>query len=1579
MSALLVLCLCAAWVPVLAAPTADAASASAPASIAPVTKTVTVNGETITVTAANVIMEGNRYGSSTALTLAIDTSKATFSSSLYVTYGDDNNYISQGYVNTETFYLDGYEKGAWNTFDFQITTGSDDVLAEFSLNIYVANDGEFALTDEEAQAETGSALVHSGSTSLEFEIGFSYDAALKGIRVYADLLDKDGNVCGRTYSDGALYETSRTDTRFADIYGTSPYSARILRAYGSLRCGRALTAGSYDLRVYSADGSGTFDKTVEDAVLVVDDPVVTISEGMAGVLHYVENEDGSALAGAYVQIVGGDPADLEVNLLKGDTVVATSNACRPIQVNYDGTLGVQYYIPIPAGSVLDEDAYLEELQRKVENGEITEEEYAALLAAFHEQALHLQVVRKDGGKLYGTTTTSESFTASSSHTGRSQVSGFTNHFLATALISVEGLDPDQTYRLVLCESWDDTAVLGEATASPDENGLFDVEFRDENGELVALEASSYSSSQYSVYFYPENSSNWMFQTLLYNRNVSAASEYSLSNLSVSSTNTVADTGITSARLENLGGGQVSLYVRGDVEALAELDTAKFQLSATPYGSTNTTVLNVAESNTENISRGYIYLYLDWDLPDGYYTLALLYGGKTVVNSEGVSIMGQNGPTLISEEVSIRSTDAWLPFGLLQPYSELQVYSGTLDAEEITADFYAIGNYTGTPDLTATLSGNGSWYSLDKAIPGQQYTVVFRDGNTILHVEDEFNYWLTSEQLSEYQRYYYGNGEIPNYSVTVDEELTGGTLTLTSCGGELGNALTEVYVSVKADRGYVLDHLLVNGEPIVGRTFLLTGDTVVSAVFSTAPTYTLTSEVYTGDYPYVQDDTAATISYTVDGEPVTSAMAGEEVTVTVTLASDDNLVNYLQVYSPDGSYLTSAAKQADGTWTFTMPAKDAVLKVYLRARYDLYINPHIKSGEGSFTVDNEHTMSANGYAVIAYGEGRPVTLTATPESGYCVAELYYEEWSSLTHQYEKISLIEEPATGSTTVTFTPKSTQMVVYVVFSKLEAKTITGYTSDYGTVTATVESAMPGDTVTLTVTPAEGYALKAGSLYVRSELGTITPTQNEDGTWSFTMPWADATVYATFIAYGPGGEVENPAELAAALGAAGTLGEDGTTVTLNQNVVMGSEIVVTGDAGILDLGRYTITGADDAEAVIRVTDGGALHVTNSGSNYGTIAPAADGRYGLIAEGGSLTVDGQLYIYASNVTEQDTSAALLVTGGTVTVGTQPAEGETASEYPKFYGWLYSGNNSAADGIRITGGTVTVYSGLCYGGTYYTMAEEWSIGRGDVSIMGADASPLGGGVTIGSSVPGGNGIHVSDEGALTIMDGKFIAGANQAGLKISAGEADTATGVIEIYGGQFNLRNASDYYTWYEGYGWGLWVDCAPTHFEITGGQFNQGDYNSGYWGSIKLKSSSLLNYLGSCTVTNLDTGREMTSGQLRSTSFSLDLLMTYAETGFAEGAELTDENVTITEDKGTVTIQVDNLTEQVVIVASFYNAEGQMIGISVFEGIRGTDGNITLEADLSGVATEVRVFLLEDGELIPIQEHLYWEVSSGEE
>ena len=96
---------------------------------------------------------------------------------------------------------------------------------------------------------------------------------------------------------------------------------------------------------------------------------------------------------------------------------------------------------------------------------------------------------------------------------------------------------------------------------------------------------------------------------------------------------------------------------------------------------------------------------------------------------------------------------------------------------------------------------------------------------------------------------------------------------------------------------------------------------------------------------------------------------------------------------------------------------------------------------------------------------------------------------------------ENADGSTTYT-----------VVSAGTPTYTVTVPANPNGTVTVSPKSATAGTTITVTVTPKEGYTVDTVTATQNGTGTAVTVTKNADGTYSFTMPAGGATVKATFV-----------------------------------------------------------------------------------------------------------------------------------------------------------------------------------------------------------------------------------------------------------------------------------------------------------------------------------------------------------------------------------------------------------------------------------------------------------------------------------
>ncbi len=167
----------------------------------------------------------------------------------------------------------------------------------------------------------------------------------------------------------------------------------------------------------------------------------------------------------------------------------------------------------------------------------------------------------------------------------------------------------------------------------------------------------------------------------------------------------------------------------------------------------------------------------------------------------------------------------------------------------------------------------------------------------------------------------------------------------------------------------------------------------------------------------------------------------------------------------------------GTWTFTVDRDSNPMTVVI-------------SGDWYFRVETETptngTLSADKDQAL---EGETVTLTVNPNEGYEIDELYYMKGT------EKVTI-----TGTS---FQMPAGDVKVYATFKQSEYN-ITVNSSENGSVTPSKDKATMGETITLTVSPAEGYELESLTVMAGNEAVAVANNQ-------FTMPASDVTITATF------------------------------------------------------------------------------------------------------------------------------------------------------------------------------------------------------------------------------------------------------------------------------------------------------------------------------------------------------------------------------------------------------------------------------------------------------------------------------------
>lgn len=188
-----------------------------------------------------------------------------------------------------------------------------------------------------------------------------------------------------------------------------------------------------------------------------------------------------------------------------------------------------------------------------------------------------------------------------------------------------------------------------------------------------------------------------------------------------------------------------------------------------------------------------------------------------------------------------------------------------------------------------------------------------------------------------------------------------------------------------------------------------------------------------------------------------------------------------VYSYQENGETKTVPVENGS--FTMPAADVTISAtFDPIQYQVTIAGDIQHGN---VVAIPQTAAA----------GSVINLTVTSETGYQIKELYYKEEGSENTVTISNNSFEMPAANVT------------VYATFEAIKYRVSISGSIENGTVTASPTEATVGETITLTVTPNNGYQLD--KLYYIAT-GTTTTEVPITG-MTFTMPAANVTVYATF------------------------------------------------------------------------------------------------------------------------------------------------------------------------------------------------------------------------------------------------------------------------------------------------------------------------------------------------------------------------------------------------------------------------------------------------------------------------------------
>ena len=268
--------------------------------------------------------------------------------------------------------------------------------------------------------------------------------------------------------------------------------------------------------------------------------------------------------------------------------------------------------------------------------------------------------------------------------------------------------------------------------------------------------------------------------------------------------------------------------------------------------------------------------------------------------------------------------------------------------------------------------------------------------------------------------------------------------------------------------------------------------MVSAIFEKIPYNIIVAETQNGSIQVAEDKTTAGI--------------GEEVTFFAFPDAGYQVSNVSVSYMAMSTQTEVPVTDNNGTYTFTMPAKDVTIAATFELKqFEVLIADGIENG----------TVASNRPTA---GMGEEVILTVTPAEGYQVQEVHYTWYPGGDSDATSTITPDENGVYKFNMPFTYD--RVIVSATFEELPVKkyNITVLETENGTAETDKAQAAIGETVTITVTPAQGYELDQLTVSASYEIqggdenpraprrirynqGNITVTKVDDTHYTFVLP----------------------------------------------------------------------------------------------------------------------------------------------------------------------------------------------------------------------------------------------------------------------------------------------------------------------------------------------------------------------------------------------------------------------------------------------------------------------------------------------
>lgn len=324
-------------------------------------------------------------------------------------------------------------------------------------------------------------------------------------------------------------------------------------------------------------------------------------------------------------------------------------------------------------------------------------------------------------------------------------------------------------------------------------------------------------------------------------------------------------------------------------------------------------------------------------------------------------------------------------------------------------------------------------------------------------------------------------EEPDYRVTLGSVANGQlTASLSSC-----KAGTLVTITARPAEGYTVESVSVrtsgNHEVEVtersGNLFTFTmpeSNVEVTATF-TAATYSVRPNVVGNGSIRIEN---------------TTAVMGQTITVIATPDANHTIDSFTVTKVNGGSV---ASTRNGNTYTFTMPSSDVVVNVSFT-----------RIAEPTYTITgNTPTNGSLRVSPTTAKAGALITVTATPNAGYVLDQLEIRTASG--------AEVTTTTTSAHTHTFVMPGEDVSISVRY-RSNIHNITLSAASHGRLTASVNRAETGTTVTITAHPDTDYRIASITVTDQAE-NSIQASRMPDGTFDFTMPDSNVTVSAQFEA----------------------------------------------------------------------------------------------------------------------------------------------------------------------------------------------------------------------------------------------------------------------------------------------------------------------------------------------------------------------------------------------------------------------------------------------------------------------------------